>query len=77
VVAIAERLNITEVASLDQRHFPNGRPRHAEYLTILPWFPMSRRASVGLAGHEVRSPSLNPPSRRLVFTAEAAEGSLT
>ncbi len=36
VVAIAERLNVTEVASLDHRHFPNVRPRHAEYLTILP-----------------------------------------
>jgi predicted nucleic acid-binding protein len=36
VIAIAERLNITEVASLDHRHFPNVRPRHTEYLTLLP-----------------------------------------
>jgi predicted nucleic acid-binding protein len=36
VVAIAERLTITEVATLDRRHFPNVRPRHAEYLTLLP-----------------------------------------
>lgn len=36
VIAIAERLNVTEVATLDHRHFPNVRPRHAEYLTLLP-----------------------------------------
>lgn len=36
VIAIAERLNVTEVATLDHRHFPNVRPRHADYLTLLP-----------------------------------------
>jgi len=36
VSAIAERLTITEVATLDHRHFPNVRPRHADYLTLLP-----------------------------------------
>lgn len=36
VIAIAERLSITEIATLDHRHFPNVRPRHAEYLTLLP-----------------------------------------
>lgn len=36
VIAIAERLNVTEVATLGQRHFPNVRPRHADYLTLLP-----------------------------------------
>jgi len=36
VIAIAERLSITEVATLDRRHFPNVRPRHADYLTLLP-----------------------------------------
>lgn len=36
VVAIAERLNVTEIATLDHRHFPNVRPRHTEYLTLLP-----------------------------------------
>jgi len=36
VIAIAERLNVTEIATLDHRHFPNVRPRHAEYLTLLP-----------------------------------------
>ena len=34
VIAIAERLNITEVATLDHRHFPNVRTRHADYLTL-------------------------------------------
>lgn len=36
VIAIAERLGVTEVATLDHRHFPNVRPRHADYLTLLP-----------------------------------------
>ena len=36
VIAIAERLSITEIATLDHRHFPNVRPRHADYLTLLP-----------------------------------------
>lgn len=35
-IAIAERLNITDVATLDHRHLPNIRPRHTEYLTLLP-----------------------------------------
>lgn len=36
VIAIAERLGVTEIATLDHRHFPNVRPRHADYLTLLP-----------------------------------------
>lgn len=36
VIAIAERLDITEIATLDHRHFPNVRPRHTDYLTLLP-----------------------------------------
>ncbi len=36
VIAIAERLDVTEIATLDHRHFPNVRPRHANYLTLLP-----------------------------------------
>lgn len=36
VIAIAERLSVTEIATLDRRHFPNVRPRHADYLTLLP-----------------------------------------
>ena len=36
VIAIAERLNINEVATLDHRHFPNVRPHHADYITLLP-----------------------------------------
>ncbi|HET6562017.1 MAG TPA: hypothetical protein VFG72_09095 [Marmoricola sp.] len=36
VIAIAERLNITEIATLDHQDFPNVRPRHADYLTLLP-----------------------------------------
>jgi len=36
VVAAAERLSITEVATLDRRHFSVVRPRHCEALTLLP-----------------------------------------
>ncbi|MGL4177423.1 MAG: PIN domain-containing protein [Dermatophilaceae bacterium] len=36
VIAVTERLHITEVATLDHRHFRAVRPRHVEALTLLP-----------------------------------------
>ncbi len=36
VIAIAERLRVTEVATLDRRHFTVVRPTHVETLTLLP-----------------------------------------
>jgi predicted nucleic acid-binding protein len=36
VVAIAERFGISEIATLDRRHFTVVRPRHIDALTILP-----------------------------------------
>jgi len=36
VIAIAERLKLTEVATLDRRHFAVVRPAHADTLTLLP-----------------------------------------
>ena len=36
VVAVAERLGATEVATLDHRHFHVVRPRHAAAFTLLP-----------------------------------------
>ena len=36
VVAVAERLGITEVATLDRRHFHAVRPRHIQAFTLLP-----------------------------------------
>jgi uncharacterized protein len=36
VIALAERLNITELATLDQRHFNVVRPRHVQALTLIP-----------------------------------------
>lgn len=36
VITIAERLDIAEVATLDQRHFTVVRPRHATAFTLLP-----------------------------------------
>jgi uncharacterized protein len=36
VIATAERLGVTEVATLDRRHFTVVRPRHTPTLTLLP-----------------------------------------
>lgn len=36
VVALAERLGVREVATLDRRHFTVVRPRHVAALTLLP-----------------------------------------
>jgi predicted nucleic acid-binding protein len=36
VITLAERLGLTEVATLDHRHFTVVRPRHSEALTLLP-----------------------------------------
>jgi predicted nucleic acid-binding protein len=36
VIAISERLNVPEVATLDHRHFTVVRPRHVKALTLLP-----------------------------------------
>lgn len=36
VLALAEGRGITEIATLDHRHFTSVRVRHADYLTLLP-----------------------------------------
>ena len=36
LVALAERLNITTILTLDQRHFRAVRPRHSPHFEILP-----------------------------------------
>jgi predicted nucleic acid-binding protein len=36
VVAVTERLGLTDVATLDRRHFTVVRPRHVDALTLLP-----------------------------------------
>jgi predicted nucleic acid-binding protein len=36
VIAVAERLNVPEVATLDHRHFTVVRPHHVRSLTLLP-----------------------------------------
>ncbi|GAB3997711.1 hypothetical protein GCM10029992_21470 [Glycomyces albus] len=36
VVALAERLDIREVATIDHRHFNIVRPAHAEAFSLLP-----------------------------------------
>lgn len=37
VVAIAERLRLTDVATLDRRHFTVVRPSRVDAFTLLPW----------------------------------------
>lgn len=36
VIALAERLNITDIATLDHRHFRAVRPQHTPAFTLLP-----------------------------------------
>lgn len=36
VLAVAERLGVTEIATIDRRHFTAVRPRHVEAFTLLP-----------------------------------------
>ncbi len=36
VIAVDERLNLTDVATLDRRHFPVVRPKHVTALNLLP-----------------------------------------
>ena len=36
VVAVAERLKVIDVATLDRRHFTVVRPNHVDALTLLP-----------------------------------------
>jgi predicted nucleic acid-binding protein len=36
VIAVAERLGISEIATLDRRHFHAVRPRHVEGFDLLP-----------------------------------------
>lgn len=36
IVAVAERLNITTIATLDRRHFNAVRPRHVDAFTLVP-----------------------------------------
>ncbi len=36
IVAVAERLAVTQILTLDRRHFSMVRPRHCPYFTLLP-----------------------------------------
>lgn len=36
VIAIAERLQLTEITTLEHRHFAVMRPSHAPAFTVLP-----------------------------------------
>ena len=36
VIALAERLGVSEIATIGRRHFTAVRARHVEHLTVLP-----------------------------------------
>lgn len=36
IVAVAERLNVTRILTLDRRHFGMIRPRHCAYFDVVP-----------------------------------------
>lgn len=36
IMSISERLNITQIATFDRRDFSIFRPKHCDYLTLLP-----------------------------------------
>lgn len=36
LIAVAERLGVTEIATIDRRHFTTVRPRHTESFLLLP-----------------------------------------
>lgn len=36
IIALAERLGVTEIATIDRRHFTAVRPRHVDAFTLLP-----------------------------------------
>lgn len=36
VIALAERLGVIEIATIDRRHFTTVRPRHADSFVLLP-----------------------------------------
>jgi uncharacterized protein len=39
VIAVAERLDVRKIATLDRRHFTAVRPSHVEAFTLLPETP--------------------------------------
>jgi predicted nucleic acid-binding protein len=50
VVATAERMGITEVATVDHRHFGVVRPRHVSAFTLLPLSRPERECRNGATG---------------------------
>ncbi len=51
VIALAERLRLAEVATIDHRHYSVVRPRHVPAFTLLPgselpesWYPRAAEA---------------------------------
>jgi len=53
VIAIAERLRLTEIATLDRRHFAVGRPSHTP--AFIPQRPTDRSQSRLLYMNSARS----------------------
>lgn len=63
VIAMAERLGVTRVATVDRRHFTVVRPAHAEALTLLPDPFGSPRREPWMVTPVVTTVPLNRPER--------------
>jgi hypothetical protein len=68
VVAVAERLGVQEIATLDPRHFRVVRPRHTEAFKILPWGCLRRSATLTGRGFTSRWPRRGFTKRETALT---------
>ena len=64
VIAIAERLNLTEVATVDRKHFSIVRPRHVSAFRLLPEALESTHAL-----RRLRATARALPPNRLIIVA--------
>ena len=74
VIAIAERLRLTEIATLDHRHFAVVQQKHTPAFILLPSQMSSDRKSVRSSAHRppiARAHPLSFNTRHLVILASA------
>jgi hypothetical protein len=66
VIAIAERLQLTEIATLDHRHFTVVRPRHTAAFVLLPASDaaLQRRHGTAYGANTVTSITSSPKRSR-------------
>ena len=64
VIAVAERLNVAEMATLDRRHFTVVRPSHVDALMLVPW-------GITMRPRGARSPPADLTMRHVTAATEA------